>query len=114
MKPRTLLASEVTWHLRATCCDLNPFEELAECYDQREEIQAMIDSSDGCWGWCDVTVFATWGDWTGQAHLGASSYASEEDFKDSEYYEDMLAECLASLDAQIQRAWVALNGLVAS
>jgi hypothetical protein len=54
------------------------------------------------WAWCMVTVTATFGDFEGNAYLGACSYRSESDFKKMDgYYPGLCDEALEDLDASI-------------
>lgn len=64
----------------------------------REQLEAGNE-----WAWCVVKVSATLGDFEGIDYLGVCSYESEQDFKDSGYYDDMKAEALASLKSIVAR-----------
>jgi hypothetical protein len=63
---------------------------------------------DDCWAWCTITVKAqaivNGTLYTGTDHLGQCSYADEEDFKQSGYYEDMKYGALQNLAQQIPGA----------
>lgn len=111
--PRQLRADEVTFRIELHPCDLDVFEELSECYGSRLEVQAMLDEC-GEWGWCDVEVVATWGQWAGSAYLGGCSYESESDFMACDYYADMARAALASLNDQVANAFRTFDSLMVS
>lgn len=56
------------------------------------------------WAWCIVRVTARWGELRGFDVLGGCSYQSEAAFREAgDYYEEMCAQALAELDAQVTR-----------
>ncbi len=121
MKPRQLNSDEVTFRIKLRPCDLDVFEELSECYDSREDIQAMLDAC-GEWGWTDVEVVATWGIWSASDYLGGCSYRDEEDFVGNGgevtggdgYFHDMKETALANLNDQIANAYRTFDSLMVS
>lgn len=63
------------------------------------------------WAWCMVTVIARWNDLEGIANLGACNYKSQTDFKQpGGSYDDMKAEALRDLQAQVDRLSRAICG----
>jgi hypothetical protein len=55
------------------------------------------------WGWCVVTVTVSWQWKQVWRSLGGCSYKDETDFRDhSGYFSDMVDECLADLNDQLQ------------
>lgn len=57
------------------------------------------------WAWCLVKVTAHWEGYEGFASLGCCSYESEASFKEpGGYYDDMKAEALDRLNAQLETA----------
>ncbi len=71
--------------------------------DRAEEdvILKRLDRGD-TWAWCLVQVTAYWRGFQGTAGLGCCSYADEKDFKAPDgYYEDMKAEALDDLRANV-------------
>jgi hypothetical protein len=55
------------------------------------------------WAWCHVIVRARWNGLEGVDNLGCCSYKSEADFRQpGGYYDDMRAEALADLNAQLE------------
>jgi len=73
----------------------------------REAEDAIIAAvnAGNVWAWCHVKVRASldYGGYTffGEAQLGCCSYASEQDFRNDGYYEDMQQEALAALRAHV-------------
>lgn len=49
------------------------------------------------WAWCAVVVKAEYAGYVGFDYLGCCSYASEEDFRASVYFEDMKQEAFGNL-----------------
>lgn len=74
-----------------------------------DEIIRQLDAGND-WAWCAVTVTATFGEFSGQDHLGCCSYASEEEFrKPGGYWDDMKAEAIEALKANIESARVTIR-----
>ena len=57
------------------------------------------------WAWCSVKVEVRWNGFRGTDYLGCCSYESEEDFRKSEYYNDMISEALAELNREVASTW---------
>lgn len=98
--------------------DIIPSEE--DCYPDdacshhdKETIKAFESAIEeyGLWGWCMVTVRARYGPFTGESHLGACSYANEQDFREGGYFEQMRDEAVANLKASIAEAMSILGTL---
>lgn len=66
------------------------------------------------WAWCCVKVTATWRGFEGADYLGGCSYLSYEDFLKNGAYEDMKAEALHDLNAQIANQITILKELETS
>jgi hypothetical protein len=70
--------------------------------DYRIASQIKRDLADGNdWAWCEVTVSAEYKGLTAEESLGCCSYDSEQGFKNSDYYDQMVRECLESIQGQI-------------
>jgi hypothetical protein len=54
------------------------------------------------WAWCTVRVKCDYRGLESSSYLGCCSYKSENDFKASDYYADMVAECLAELQSKLE------------
>jgi hypothetical protein len=77
----------------------NDAEDKAAENDVRTQLRAGNE-----WAWCCVTVEAHYPDFpfVGRDTLGACSYASEADFtQPGGYFDDMKAEALRDLTAQV-------------
>lgn len=66
-----------------------------------DAIREQLESGNE-WAWCYVKVTAHWKNWTGVDGLGGCSYKNEADFKRDGYYEDMKAQALDNLRANVQ------------
>lgn len=64
------------------------------------------DAESSEWAWCAVEVRAEWNDLTGSDFLGGCSYASEKDFKEGGYFEDMKDRALDELVAKVAKVQV--------
>ncbi len=78
---------------------------------QEDEIIRRLNSGD-VWAWATVKVTATYEEFSGEAHLGCCSYASEADFKADAYYRDMRFEAFEDLKRNLGGA--ISNGVDAS
>lgn len=58
------------------------------------------------WAWCSVKVTASWNGFDGSDYLGMCSYASESDFREGDYFEDMKAEARTALVTAVESAYV--------
>lgn len=66
-----------------------------------DEIIARVESGDA-WAWCTVRVRVTYrGVLSADSYLGACSYASEKEFRNDAYYDDLVKECLAELNKRL-------------
>lgn len=74
-------------------------QDAETCADIREQVEQGND-----WAWCLVCVRATFGEFAGVAYLSACSYASEEDFKQGGYYEQMQEEALEDMTNNMDAA----------
>lgn len=54
------------------------------------------------WAWCSVGVLASWNIFEAIDWLGECSYESEEAFRRSDYYEDMIDHVVRKIAAQIE------------
>ena len=79
------------------------FDSGNEEEDARICAQIRSDAEWNEWAWCTVEVRATWNGVFGNAFLGACSYASEKDFKEDGYYNDMKNQALESLCAKLEK-----------
>lgn len=70
--------------------------------ETEEWIRSELESGNE-WAWCTVTVTVRWEDHEASDSLGCCSYKSEKDFqKNSGYYADMIAECIAEIRKQLK------------
>lgn len=69
------------------------------------EVQRQLDAGNE-WAWCCVIVTASWNGFSGSAVLGACSYASEADFRASDYFADLRNEATDELAANIESAYL--------
>ncbi len=53
------------------------------------------------WAWCTVFVTAQWQGFEGTDSLGCCSYADEAEFRSGDYFTDMKARALESLNQQL-------------
>lgn len=66
--------------------------ELADC--EQDTIDRIIaDSQTNDWAWCVAEVSVSLGSLTATAYLGSCSYADEQEFKDSVYYQELVDDC---------------------
>jgi len=73
-----------------------------DAIDKEAEDTIRCDLAWNIWAWCTVKVTATWKSLSADDYLGCCSYSSEADFMQGGYYDDMKAEALTSLNAQLQ------------
>lgn len=104
MKPLTI--DDCTVQLIMFPEDL-PLEGNLSCLDDERDaaniahVRDQLDSGND-WAWCAVTVRLTYRGLIAEDHLGGCSYASEADFTaPGGYYDDMIHECLISLNKQL-------------
>lgn len=75
------------------------YEKQMDCYPGfAKDVRGLMDKSE--WGWCTVKLTVMWGPLSASDYLGACCYASEEEFKASMYYKDMLETCLEEVYKQ--------------
>ena len=95
-------------------------EAERDCYDEIEGSFALGDddldrkevarikrryAAGDRWAWCITRVTVECGSFTGESDwLGGCSYASEEDFKKSDYYKGMQREARENLLNQLKEA----------
>jgi hypothetical protein len=60
------------------------------------------------WAWCCVTVRASWHGFVGTDFLGGCSYESETDFKNGDYYPEMVVQAKADLKKKVEAAAAAI------
>ena len=90
----------------------NAIASGADKADQEVEDTILADLERGNeWAWCTVKLTASYGGLTGVDYLGACSYASEDDFRQDGYYEDMKAAATSDLLAQLKAASIAYDDL---
>lgn len=78
-----------------------------------DDILARLESGD-VWAWAAVEVTASWDDWSASDYLGACSYDSKKDFRQSGgYYDDMRETALRSLAEKLEEQRSTLNSLFA-
>jgi hypothetical protein len=84
--------------------------------DREDEDNIIADYESGnLWAWCvaHVTVRPKDGriaTFSGDDYLGGCSYASEQDFKEGGYYEDMVNTALSELNDRLRLVREALTG----
>jgi hypothetical protein len=68
-------------------------------------VEEMRDEH-GEWGWCQVTVTVSLGPLEGYAYMGGCSYESSTDFEqNSGYFDQMVNEAIAELQANVDRVY---------
>lgn len=109
MKPR-IPASEIVYTLTPEPEDI-PLEgnvlasgDFITDRNAEEEVRRQLDNGNE-WAWCCVTVTASWNGFSGSAHLGCCNYASAEDFKTGDYYEDLCNEAAGELADVVASAY---------
>ncbi len=65
-----------------------------------DRILARLDGGD-IWAWASVEIRAEFRGLSASTYLGTCSYASEDDFKASAYYPDMVADATEDLRGQL-------------
>lgn len=66
-----------------------------------DEIIDRLDRGD-TWAWCSVRVEVTYrGVLSADTYLGCCSYDSEKAFRDDGYFDDMVSECIDSLNSKL-------------
>lgn len=66
-----------------------------------DDILRRLDCGD-IWAWADVTVTISFHGLSASDYLGGCSYGSEKNFRESSgYFDDMCAEALTNLNAQL-------------
>lgn len=63
----------------------------------------------GIWGWCAVEVRGTFGPLESSTILGCYSGSSEDDFKGSDYFNEMRMEVLERLQAQVDELYLLIH-----
>lgn len=104
--PAPLTADMVDWQLECLPEDM-PIRGNASAWGEPDdsEYAERIENelADGNqWAWCQVRLVGRYKGLTASDSLGGCSYASEEDFRQGGYYEDMRAVVLADLQKQLE------------
>lgn len=68
-------------------------------------VREQLDNGND-WAWCCVGVVCTYGNFKASTTLGGCSYKNETDFRNSEYYLDMVDECIVDLNRQIEEVFL--------
>ena len=97
---RKLIRANVTVELIREEEDTEPVFD-----DPADRAQVISDYTAGnYWAWFCAHVKVSWGDFEAEDWLGQCSYASEEDFKNGEYYDDMINTCVGEIADRIEAA----------
>ena len=116
LKSRKLLAEYLAEHAKITLqCDPetdDPIDHFG--YDTDEEnkqaaahVRELAERSE--WGWCVAMVTVEIDGVRATEYLGGCSYASEQDFRDSGCFADMVHCCCVDLASQLVAARETLN-----
>lgn len=87
-------------------------DPAADRVQEAEILQALQNGNQ--WAWCTVQVVAThrsFPEFSGTDFLGCCNYESEEDFRNSDYFQDMKKEAIAQLTNRLEDATQALKQL---
>ena len=111
MKWKPLSREEVSVCLKAEP-EFLPIEGNAmasgdDAFDREVEqgILRRIDQGD-VWAWAMVTVTVSWGPFSASDHLGACSYADEDNFRQpGGYFDDMVDQALDELNRNVWEAY---------
>lgn len=112
MKPRKLKIEDVTVTLRAEPEEIpikGSFATGDDAGDRaiEQDIQQRLKNDDE-WAWFCAAVEVRWGDYSATEYLGCCSYDSEQDFRASDYFDDMVNAALDELNNQVQEAYADL------
>lgn len=114
-EPRELTADDVEFSITTLREDINVREDMAlgEWIEEEElvALEKRLELGDE-WAWCVVKVTATWKGLEGDDFLGEASYADENAFKDSGYYQDMRVTALQDLNATVSGLFYKLEELL--
>lgn len=115
-KLRELTLDEVEVTLRTEWEDMSVRNHFDTDEPERDraleaEILARMDRGD-VWAWCTVVVTAKWGGFFGDDSLGACSYVDEAEFRKGGYWEDLQAEALSRMNAQIAEVYAQVEPLI--
>lgn len=117
MDIRKLTADEVEVVLETEADDLEMarFDSGEPEYDEedRRQIIERIEQGDQ-WAWFRATVTVKWGMFEATDSLGGCNYASEEDFRNDDYFANMVSEALDRLNEKIEEAARAISFLFRS
>jgi len=113
---RKLRAEEVTFELSIEPEEDGPEGHFASGDDAVDAencaaIRERLDR-DEQWAWCIVTVTARWDNFSASDNRGGCSYDDEENFKREGYYEDMCANALDALNAELAARFEDLSPLL--
>lgn len=77
-------------------------------FDNKTILEVTADVNNGnIWGWCTVEMKASYkGLLTASDYLGGCSYASEKEFIEGGYYEQMQDNCLDEIQRQLNELTV--------
>jgi hypothetical protein len=80
-------------------------------YDKKVEDEILAKLENGnIWAWCTVKITCRYNGLESTEYLGCCSYEDEKDFiKNSGYYDDMVATCIADLQKQLNESNYKLN-----
>jgi hypothetical protein len=118
MELRKLTIDDVTVTLRAEPEDVpvrgNAVASGDDATDREVEDKIIADLERGSeWAWCCAVVEVSWGSFKNVATLGCCSYRSEEDFRASGYYDEMVSEALDGLNGGIAGILAEISPLLA-
>lgn len=79
------------------------YEDPRRFFDDSRDVEFVLQQikAGNDWEWCTVKVTARYQDFKGVAYLGACSYEDEKEFLKDASYEDMCADALARLNAEL-------------
>lgn len=75
-----------------------------------QETRAELNAGNG-WAWCCAKVTCSWKSFSAVEYLGCCSYDSENAFRTDPYFEQMCAEALDALNAQLREIAENLSAL---
>ena len=91
----------MTINIKIECLPENCIS-IEDSFEFPEDIQTVKKLAEITeWGWCTVCVIASIGDLEARECLGGCSFRSEQDFKDSGYYADMVQSATEQLKGKV-------------
>ena len=97
MKPPEMMIEILPWNSNSPIDDPAYEPEVVEGFKQMKRKY-------GVWGWCNIEVEASFGEFSGSDFLSACSYKSKQDFMQCDYFNTMQSEALANLEQNIRKA----------